>query len=123
MAVYSPVWFPGDTYSSVTSATVTAGQLLYISGDNTVAPTTAATSAWIGVAAQDAASGAGVTVYTEGVHQLAASGAITAGDLVIAAAAGAVQTIGSATATTDSQIVGKALAAAASNLVVVALTS
>lgn len=123
MAVYSPVWFPGDTFSSVTSATVTAGQLLYISGDNTVAPTTAATAAWIGVAAQDAASGAGVTVYTEGVHQLAASGAITAGDLVIAAAAGAVQTIGSATATTDSQIVGKALSAAASNLVVVALTS
>lgn len=123
MAVYSPVWFPGDTFSSVTSATTTAGQLVYVSGDNTVAPTTAATAAWIGVAAQDAASGAGVTVYTEGVHELAASGAITAGDLVIPAAAGAVATIGSATATTDSQIVGVALAAAASSKVTVLLRS
>lgn len=120
---YAPLFFPGDEFSSVTSATVTAGQLLYVSGDNTVAPTTAATAAWVGVAAQAAASGAGVTVYTEGVHILAASGAITAGDLVIPAAAGAVATIGSATATTDSQIVGVALAAAANNLVTVALRS
>jgi hypothetical protein len=123
MAIYSPLFFPGDRYSSVTSAAVTAGQLLYISGDNTVAPTTAATAAWIGVAEADAASGAAVSVYTEGIHVLGATGAITAGDLVIAATAGTVQTIGSATATTDSQIVGKALAAAASNLVVVALSS
>ena len=123
MAIYSPVWFPGDTFSSVTSATTTAGQLLYVSGDNTVAPTTAATSAWVGVAAQDAASGAGVTVYCEGIHQLAASGTITAGDLVIPAAAGAVQTIGALSATVDAQIVGVALAAAANNLVTVALRS
>jgi hypothetical protein len=64
-----------------------------------------------------------VSVYTEGIHVLGATGAIAAGDLVIAATAGTVQTIGSATATTDSQIVGKALAAAASNLVTVALSS
>jgi hypothetical protein len=123
MAIYSPLFFPGDRYSSVTSAAVTAGQLLYISGDNTVAPTTAATAAWIGVAEADAASGAPVSIYTEGIHVLGATGAIAAGDLVIAATAGTVQTIGSATATTDSQIVGKALAAAASNLVTVALSS
>lgn len=123
MAVYAPVWFPGDRFTSTTSAAVTAGQLLYVSGDNTVAPTTAATAAWIGVAEADAASGAAVSIYTEGIHELASSGAITAGDLVISAAAGAVSTIGSATATTDSQIVGKALAAAASNKVVVLLSS
>jgi hypothetical protein len=123
MAVYSPVWFPGDRYTSTTSATVTGGQLLYISGDNTVAPTTAATAAWIGVAMADAASGAPVSVYTEGIHELAASGAIAAGDLVIPAAAGAVATIGSVTATTDSQIVGKALAAAANSKVVVLLSA
>lgn len=123
MATYSPVQFPGDSLSSTTSATVTAGQLLYVSGDNTVAPTTAATSAWIGVAAVDAASGAGVTLYTEGVHELAASGAITAGDLVIPAAAGAVATIGTVATANSVQVVGKALAAAASSKVVVLLSS
>jgi len=60
-------------------------------------------------------------VLCGGVHQLAASGAISAGALVIPDANGAVQTIGSATATTDSQIVGVALSDAASSLVVVKL--
>jgi hypothetical protein len=109
---YAPLFFPGDTFTSTTSAAVTKGQLLYISGDNTVAPTTAATAAWVGVAAFDAASGAAVTVYTEGVHPLIASGSITAGDLVIPAASGQVATSGAVSATIDSQIVGKALAGA-----------
>jgi hypothetical protein len=50
--------------------------------------------AWVGVAAFTCASGDKVTVYTEGVHTLAASGAIAAGANVIAAAAGAVATQG-----------------------------
>lgn len=119
MAEYAPLFFPSDTFSRTTSAAVTAGQLLMVSGDNTVAKTSGAVSSWVGVAATDAASGADVTVYTEGVHILAASGAITAGDLVIPAANGAVSTIGTLSATVDSQIVGVALAAAASSLVTV----
>jgi hypothetical protein len=109
---FSPLFFPADTITRTTSAAVTKGQLLYISGDNTVAPTTAATSAWIGVAAFDAASGADVTVYTEGVLPMTASGSITAGDLVVAAAAGAVATSGAITTANSVQIVGKALAGA-----------
>jgi hypothetical protein len=64
------------------------------------------------VALDDAASGADVQVCTVGTHVLTASGSITAGDLVIAAAAGKVATIGSNTTTTLAQIVGKALAGA-----------
>lgn len=116
---YAPLFLDADQITRVTSAAVTAGQLLMVSGDDTVAKTSGAVSSWLGVAAFDAASGASVTVYTVGVHILAASGAITAGDLVIPAANGAVQTIGSLTATVDSQIVGVALSAAASNLVTV----
>jgi predicted RecA/RadA family phage recombinase len=86
MSDYAPIYFPADRLPRTTSATVTKGQLLYVSGVDTVAPTSAATGAWIGVAAHDAASGAQVVVYTEGVHELAASGSITAGDNVIPAA-------------------------------------
>lgn len=112
MAEYAPLHFPADTFSRTTSATVTAGQLLYVSGDDTVAPTTAATSAWVGVSAFAAASGAAVTVYTEGVHVLTASGSITAGDNVIGASGGKVATQGTASAANDVQVVGVALAGA-----------
>jgi predicted RecA/RadA family phage recombinase len=121
MAEYAPVFFPADRFSSTSSAAVTAGQLLYVSGDNTVAPTTAATGAWIGVAARDVASGAGVTVYTEGIHEVPASGTINAGDVVIPAAAGAVAAIGAGT--TYSQVVGVAISAAASSKVRIKLRS
>jgi 3-polyprenyl-4-hydroxybenzoate decarboxylase len=115
MSEYAPVFFPADKVSSVASSAITAGQLIYTSGDNTVAPTTAATGAWLGVAARDAAVGAGTTYYTEGIHELAASGTVNAGDLVIPAAAGAVAAIGAGT--NYSQVVGVALAAAASSKV------
>lgn len=123
MSDYAPNYFPADRLPRTTSAAVTKGQLLYVSGDNTVAPTSAATGAWVGVAASDAASGAQVVVYTEGVHTLAASGAIAAGATVIAAAAGAVADQGTPSAANDVQVVGIALAAAASSLVTVLLRS
>jgi Uncharacterized conserved protein (DUF2190) len=120
---YTPVYFEADTLSDTTSATVTGGQLLYVSGNNTVAPTTAATAAWVGVAAFDAASGTLVSYYTTGVHDLAASGSIAAGDLVIPAAAGAVATQGTASAANDVQVVGVAKSAAAGGVVRVLLRS
>ena len=121
MSDYAPIFFPADRFTRTTSADVTAGQLLYVSGDDTVAPTSAATGAWIGVAAFDASSGDDVVVLTEGVHQLAASGAIAAGANVIPAASGAVATI--ASDTTYSHVVGVALSAAANSKVVVLLRS
>jgi ribosomal protein L7/L12 len=119
MSDYAPIYFPADRLPRTTSATVTKGQLLYVSGVDTVAPTSAATGAWIGVAAHDAASGAQVVVYTEGVHEVAASGSITAGDNVVAGGAGAVATQGTPSAANDVQVVGVALNTAASSKVTV----
>lgn len=82
-----------------------------MSGNDTVAPSSAPSAAWVGVAAHDAASGDKVTVTVGGVHELAASGAIAAGTAVIPAAAGAVATI--ASETNYATVVGVALAAAA----------
>jgi len=122
---YMPLWLPGHELTCTAAAAITAGQLVYVSGNTgyvpSVTPTTAATTAKCGVAAQTVPSGASVDVYFNGVHLLAASGAITAGDPVVAAAAGAVADVGTPTATLDAEIVGNALTAAASGFVVVML--
>lgn len=116
---YVPNFLPAHELSFTAGATITAGQLVYISAANTVSPTSSASTIGIGVAAAAASSGAAVDVYTVGVHTLAASGAIAAGAAVISAASGAVATI--ASDTTYDQVVGTALDAAANNLVMVLL--
>lgn len=111
MADYSPIYQPGDVITSTTSGAVTGGQVLYVSGSGTVAATAGASSIPVGVAGCDAASGAYVPFYGRGVvHRLTASGTVTAGDTVEAAAAGAVatHTIG----TNDARIFGVALTTA-----------
>ena len=110
MADYSPL-FDQSPLPLTTTAAVTGGQLLIISGPGTVAPSSAASGAWIGVAAFDAATGSRVTVHTGGVQLLTASGAIPAGSRVAAAAGGAVADFGAGT--DASQIVGVALTTAA----------
>ena len=120
MAENMPVYFPADRLPRTTSAQVTGGQVLIVSGNDTVAPSAAANEAWLGIAGHDAASGAQVVVYTTGVHQVAASGAIAAGKPVIAAAAGAVAAFTTGTDKPE-QVVGTALSAAASNKVVIKL--
>ncbi|MFI6368918.1 capsid cement protein [Nocardia sp. NPDC050630] len=110
MPEYSPIFKPGQAVTRVTSATVTAGQALVVSGNNTVAASAAANSAFIGVALTDAASGENVLVMSGGDHDLTASGAIAAGARVVTAAAGAVADL--AAGTDYSQVVGVATAAA-----------
>jgi predicted RecA/RadA family phage recombinase len=107
MADYQPLFNPGKAYTRQTSAAVVGGQLLVISGSGTVAPATVATHSWLGVAAFDAASGANVTVFSEGVQRLVATGSITAGSNVEAAAAGTVAA--HANGTNDQNILGVAL--------------
>lgn len=110
MADYTPVHNPGNEITLTTSAAVTGGQVLIVTGVNTVGPSTAATDAWIGVAAFDAASGSRVTVFVGGmVHESTASGAITAGGMVAAAAGGQVAAAGAAT---FGQVLGVALTSA-----------
>lgn len=107
---YSPLLLPADNVPAVASAAITGGQVVVISGPNTVAPSAGASASVLGVAAADTPSTAQLVVYTEGVHPLTASGTITAGDPVISAAAGAVATI--ASDTTYSHVIGKALTSA-----------
>ncbi|PIB80556.1 capsid cement protein [Mycobacterium celatum] len=124
---YVPLYTGGNQVSCVAGANITAGQLVAITGGTlsgggvtpTVSPTSAATSAAVGVAAQTVASGQPVSVYFGGVHLLAASGAISAGDPVVAAANGGVADLGSGT--TYDQVVGHAWSAPAGGQVVVRL--
>lgn len=115
MAEYTPN-VPLGPFTSTTSAAVSAGNCLVVSGDNTVAKSSAASVAFVGVAAFDAGSGDKVTVLRGGIHTLAASGAIAAGELVTTAASGAVATQATASAANDIQVIGVALSAAASSL-------
>lgn len=110
MAEYIPVFKPGQAITLKASAAITGGQIVAISGSGTVAPAGATSSAWVGVAAFDAAINDNVTVYSSGVQVVTASGAVTAGDAVATAATGQVAT--SATPT-SAQFVGVALTTAA----------
>ena len=111
MAEYLPVYKPGQAITLKASAAVTGGQLVEITGNGTVGPAGAASTKVVGVAAFDAAVNALVTVYSGGVQGPVASGAVTAGDVVQAAAAGLI-----ATGTTAP--LGIALSTAASGAVV-----
>ncbi len=113
MADYTPVFAGGMAPITLqASATVTGGRLVEVTGNGTVGPAGAASTKVVGVAAYDAASGTKVDVWPLPgvVHEVTASGAIAAGDGLIAGAAGVVSTIG---AGTFQQLDGVALAAAA----------
>ncbi len=112
MSDYVPLYLPGQAFTSTASAAVTGGKPVYVSGDGTVANSAAAANVPIGVASQDAAaSGDKVGVFGRGtVHRLTASGTVTAGDLVEAAAAGAVAT--HTVGTNDARVFGIALTTA-----------
>lgn len=87
------------------SADVKKGQVVVISGDMEVAPSSAASAAVLGVAMFDAKEGDPVSVETEGLFRLTASGAITAGAQVESAAGGKVATKGD----TVTKVIGIAL--------------
>jgi hypothetical protein len=116
MADYSPIILSDDD-----SATYTVGATAVVGGNcvalsvtagaqtnGSVIPTTAATPAFVGVAAFDAAVGAKVTVLSGGIQELISGAAITFGTSVKAAASGKVVTWVSGTDAAD-LIVGTAL--------------
>lgn len=118
MGDYSPKFKPGQDVTLTASATITGGQLLIVSGVNTVAPSGGASALYAGVARQDTASGDKVVVTRGGVQKIVASGAITAGDRVIPAAAGKVATIASGS---TAHAVGTALTTVADGATVLVL--
>lgn len=98
----------------IAGADITKGQVLYVSDDMTVSPTTAATGAVIGVAMMDAKAGDPIAVECEGLMKLTAAGAISAGARVASAAGGKIasgteNTIGIALsdATADGDVIVK----------------
>lgn len=97
------------------TATVGAGQTATgglmvegMAGDRVVRTSQAATLLCLGVALWDAAAGAQVAVAMDGVWMLTASGAITSGSAIHAAAAGVVIT--SPTTPDPRSIIGRAIA-------------
>jgi len=122
MAEYLPVYKPGQALTLKASATITAGQVVAVSGVNTVAPAGANATNWIGVAGFDAATNDNVTIYADGVQSVTTSGTVTAGDLVVCGAAGVVSTLAAvstptaADVTNTRAIVGVALNTATTGL-------
>ena len=91
MADHLPLYTPGSAVTYKTSAAVTGGRLLEVSGSGTAAHAGAASIKVVGVAGFDAESGGDVTVYAGGIQRIPGSAAITAG-AEIASAAGAPST-------------------------------
>ncbi|MEU3452168.1 capsid cement protein [Micromonospora sp. NPDC006766] len=113
MGDYSPLFLPGKAITMTASAAVTGGQAVEVTGNMQVGPGAAASAKIIGHAGYDAPSGGEVTVYGRGtVHEAPASGTITAGASVVAAATGKV-----AAAAGSEPVLGVALTAAASGRV------
>lgn len=114
MADYTPIFSGGAVpFTSTTSATTTGGQVLEVTGVNTVGPATAATVKPAGVAAHDAASGAQITVWplNNVVHEIVvvAAATVTAADGVITGTAGTVNTVVVATGAAAGTLIGTAL--------------
>lgn len=106
MAEYLPIRTPGDALVSTASATITGGTIVAVSGNGTVATAGATALNWVGVAAFDASANDSVTVYTGGVQEVTASGAVTAGDLLVTAASGQVSTLAAVTTPTAGDVTG-----------------
>lgn len=115
MADYVPVYTGGvDPFSATASAAITGGQLVENTGVNTVGPAGAASTKVVGVAAFDVASGGRVTVFPLApvIHEVTASGTVTAGDGVAAAASGQVATVAVATGAAAGTLIGTAVTTA-----------
>lgn len=89
MADYLPIYLPGDAITVTLSAACAGGDLLEVSGSNTVAPVTPGATPSVkvvGVAASSAVLGATVTMYGRGtVHESVADGTVTAGAEIVTA--------------------------------------
>lgn len=98
MSDYLPKFEAGRPYTLTTSADVTGGRVLIVSGAGTCshAGADATAASLIGVAGFDALSGEKVTIYPlkGAVHKLTAGAAVAAGALVGTLAAGKVDDAG-----------------------------
>ena len=114
MGDYIAKYQPGQDVTYTAAAAITGGQVVYLSAAGQVTATSAAHANVLGVAENDAATGAKVAITRGGVQRLTASAAVSVGAYVKSATAGKVAT---ATIGTDpqSQVLGFALTAAAAD--------
>lgn len=110
MGEYTPIYMPGTTINGTLSTAVVGGNLVEVSATGTIGVAGAGSVKVVGVAAQDGAIGAKISYFVGGVAELVASGTVTAGQTVEAAAAGQVSTHTDGTG--DGKIVGVALTTA-----------
>jgi hypothetical protein len=112
MTGYLPKIAAGEPFTLATSADVTGGRLVAVSGSQTVAHAADDSAVIAGVAGFDALSGELVTIYPlrGSVQRLVASAAIAAGARVVAEDLGKIQTIAAKT-----NPIGIALEAAAAD--------
>jgi hypothetical protein len=102
-----------NTY--LAGATITVGQLLYLSTDLTVKPTTSANLLTVvGIALTNASSGQKVSVVSRGVCRATAYGAISAGDQLTSASGGSAGLIQTDNASKNTSVIGLALQTLAS---------
>ena len=90
---------------------VLKGQVVEVTGEFEVQPTSAASDKVLGVAFTDAKAGEPVSVETEGLFKLQAGGSIQAGDLLESAGDGCVAKVGG----TAKKVIGVALNGASTN--------
>lgn len=116
MADYTPIYTGGaKPFTATTAGIVAGGNVLIWSATGVVTVSGADSTAVCGVAAHDAASGAKVTVWPMEpcIHELVASGAITALAGVVSDASGQVKTATIATAAAAATLIGVAATTAA----------
>ena len=92
MADYEPTYGKPQSVTLIAGAAITGGQLVSITADNTVSPTSAGPANFAGVAGHDAATGANVTIYGGSgiVHETGIAAGVASGTLVYAGASGQV---------------------------------
>ena len=104
MANHTHLFRPGEPVTFSAEAAVTGGRLVMVSGDRQVSPATAKAAEWVGVAAYDAAIGEDVAVLVGGVQRILASGAVVAGEIVVAATDGKVIKLAAVTTPTAADV-------------------
>lgn len=118
MADYAPVYRSGiNPFTVTSSATIVGGQLVAISGSGTVGVAGALSTAVVGIAAHDCASGARLSVWPLSglVHETTNgnAGTITAGTSIVPGATGNADTATTATAAAAGYLMGTAVTTAA----------
>jgi hypothetical protein len=118
MADWTQKFSPGASVTYSAGASITGGQVVYLSAAGQATPTAGASAVVLGVASRDVASGELVEVMRGGVQRCTSGAAITVGQPLKSAATGRVTPMTIGTDAQD-QYLGFALTAAAGAGVVV----